>query len=122
MRKGRAMRHIAAIVFCAATGTACAEPVDAWQPFADDAALEAFLIAHPLTYETGAWQSFLPSGRTLYRHVRTSWGYWRISDVRLCIQWPPANDWVCYETAHDDGMSVRFLDDWGNVSIGSWAE
>lgn len=113
------MRHIAAMLLVWAAGAVGAQD---WQRFEDDATLRAFLIAHPLVYETGAFQQFNPSGRTLYRTAETSWGYWRVEGGQYCSQWPPSDGWDCYDVSRDGAGAVRFVDAWGNASVGRVAE
>lgn len=113
------MRHIAAMTLVLWAGSAVAQD---WQGFESDAALRDFLIAHPLEYETGAFQQFNASGRTLYRTAETSWGYWRIEAGQYCSQWPPSDAWDCYDVSQDGAGQVRFVDAWGNASVGTFAE
>ena len=94
---------------------------DAWQTL-ETAEIAEILTRHDLTYETGAFQRFLPSGRTLYRNGETSWGYWRAEADRYCSQWPPGEDWACYVVEHDGATGLRFIDAWGNISTGVFAE
>mgnify|MGYP006934828555 CR=1 FL=1 len=95
---------------------------DDLRPVTQDAELTALLIDNPLIYDTGAEQRFFPSGRTLYNFGEPSWGQWRIEAGRYCSQWPPGDDWTCYDVAHDGYAAVQFTDDWGNVTIGTFAE
>lgn len=79
------------------------------------------LTGRALVYDGGATQDFRASGRTLYNSGEPSWGYWEVRDGRYCSQWPPSSDWDCYDMAISaDGALVRFVDDWGNVSVGSY--
>jgi len=53
------MRHmVTALLLCLAAPVAAQD----WQVITDEFALTDLLIAHDLTYETGAWQSFEASG------------------------------------------------------------
>ncbi len=113
------MRHIATLVLVLCGAAAAAQE---WIPVTEDAALRALLTEHDLVSETGASQQFLPSGRTLYRYGETSWGYWRVDQGRYCSQWPPSDDWDCYAVFSDGAAGVQFVDDWGNVSVGFFAE
>lgn len=91
---------------------------DGWRGVGDDAALGAFLVANDLSYETGAVQRFLASGRTLYDFGEPSWGFWRVEAGQYCSQWPPSDDWDCYTVEVDGAGAVRFTDARGNASVG----
>lgn len=88
----------------------------------DGAAIAAILVEHPLAYESGAWQRFLPSGRTLYTSGEPSWGYWQVENDRYCSRWPPGAGWDCYDVEHDGRDGIRFIDDGGNVTAGVYSE
>lgn len=113
------MRHIAAglVLLGALTGPLVAQQ-DGWRSVGDAAALGAFLVANDLSYETGATQRFLPSGRTLYDFGESSWGFWRVEAGQYCSQWPPGDDWACFTVEIDGAGAVRFTDARGNVSVG----
>jgi len=86
------------------------------------------LVDRKLSYENGAWQEFLTSGRTLYNAGSDSWGYWELhedtgSAARYCSQWPPNGDWDCYDLCRTSGPErIHFLDDYGNSSVGTYAD
>jgi hypothetical protein len=44
-------------------------------------------------------QSFSRTGRTGYNDGHLSWGYWDVRDDQYCSQWPPQQNWVCYDMA-----------------------
>jgi len=64
-----------------------------------------------------AWQDFRNTGRTLYNAGEDSWGYWREEGGRYCSQWPPGNEWTCYDVERN-GNEIRFIDDSGQKTIG----
>lgn len=70
------------------------------------------MMGNAYTYPTGAWQEFLPSGRTRYVSGNNSWGLWRVKDGCYCAQWPPAANWTCYEV-QSNGDRLRFIDENG---------
>ncbi|QBX99825.1 hypothetical protein E2K80_03000 [Rhodophyticola sp. CCM32] len=88
----------------------------------EESEITTLLTGHDLIYDTGAFQQFLPSGRTFYRAGEASWGYWRVEAGRYCSQWPPGEGWDCYDLEHDGAASLRFIDDWGHISVGRFAE
>ena len=112
------MRSVLALAALLVPGVALA---DDWFRL-DDAGITEILTTHDLIYENDAFQRFLPSGRTLYRYGETSWGYWRAEEGRYCSQWPPGDEWDCYDVEYDGATALRFIDDWGNVSSGVFDE
>ncbi len=113
------LRHIAASVTLALAMPAGAQT---WDAVTETDAIVALLTAQDLVYEDGATQSFRPSGRTLYTFGEPSWGHWRVMNGQYCSQWPPGDDWDCYDLSHDGGVQVRFSDAWGNHSVGQFAQ
>lgn len=100
------------LAFCAVflPGAAVAE---GWQPLSGPEISEA-LTGQSVAYEA-ARQSFFASGRTLYVTVEDSWGSWRVEGDAYCSQWPPQDDWDCYQVLLSaDGREVRFSDAFGN--------
>ncbi|MEL6952160.1 MAG: hypothetical protein AAFN09_03875 [Pseudomonadota bacterium] len=102
-----------------------AAPVQAeedWRAL-NGAELAALLSEGRWVYEDGAWQEFRPSGRTLYTSAEPSWGRWQAQNDRYCSQWPPSDAWDCYDVERDAGFApgdrVRFVDDWGNATVGT---
>lgn len=80
--------------------------------------IAAALSGRELRYDNGAWQRFNPSGRTRYNAGSDSWGYWAVRGDRYCSQWPPGEQWACYDMARQ-GERFRFIDDNGAVSDGA---
>lgn len=115
------MRMKTAIAACLIAGLPWMALAQDWVRLDTDQIRET-LITHDLIYENEAFQRFLESGRTLYRYGETSWGYWRAENDRYCSQWPPGQDWTCYDVEHDGGTGLRFIDDWGNTATGAFAE
>ncbi len=113
------MRHIAAIAIVLLASIASAEEM---RTITDDQVLTDLLVQHDLTYPDGAHQQFMASGRTLYTFGEPSWGNWRPVAGQYCSQWPPSATWACYDVAYDGGTQVRFTDEWGNTSVGTFAE
>jgi len=81
--------------------------------------IEAVLTDREVIYE-GAKQRFYASGRTLYNAGRESWGYWAARGDQYCSQWPPGDQWDCYDMAAKDGW-VRFIGSDGSVTDGQIA-
>lgn len=90
-----------------------------WQQLNGDAALNA-LQGRKLVYESGAWQEFRASGRTLYNAGQDSWGYWAIRDAQYCSSWPPSDLWACYDLAKQ-GNRIKFTGAAGDETIGTYA-
>jgi hypothetical protein len=88
-----------------------------WTPL-DAAAIRAALTDRTLVYDA-AWQSFRASGRTLYNAGHDSWGYWTVRGDRYCSQWPPADDWTCYDIERK-GAVIRFVGAGGDVTEGRY--
>ncbi|MEO1733028.1 MAG: hypothetical protein AAFR45_05280 [Pseudomonadota bacterium] len=74
-----------------------------------------------LTYESGAWQDFRASGRTLYNAGEDSWGYWGVRGDQYCSMWPPSDLWACYDMARS-GDVIRFIGASGDVTDGRYSE
>ncbi len=66
-------------------------------------------------------QDFLASGRTRDRLLTDSWGWWELRDDRLCLLWPPAEDWDCATTTIAQGVLRLEFDD-GRVQTGRFRE
>ncbi|MEJ8560895.1 hypothetical protein QTO30_06445 [Yoonia sp. GPGPB17] len=93
--------------------------------FADDwKSMDGAEIAEVLTDQTviyeNATQRFYASGRTLYSAGQDSWGYWVVRDDQYCSQWPPGDQWDCYDIAKMEGM-IRFIGIDGSVTDGMFA-
>ncbi len=91
---------------------------ETWQPL-DGAGIVAALTDRTLQYDQ-AWQTFKPTGRTLYNAGQDSWGYWRVEGGRYCSQWPPSDLWTCYDMARA-GDRLRFIGPAGDVTEGVYA-
>ena len=90
-----------------------------WQAL-DGAQITAALTGHSLIYEN-ATQQFYASGRTLYNAGQDSWGYWAVRGEQYCSQWPPGDQWDCYDMAASDD-TLRFIGDDGSVTDGVLAK
>ncbi|MGR3434921.1 MAG: hypothetical protein ACU0CO_08560 [Shimia sp.] len=102
-----------AMVLAAWPVAAMAEPLDG-------GGIAAALTGTELAYEGGGRQVFYASGRTLYENGPPSWGYWAVRGDRYCSQWPPGEVWDCYDMdASEDGRTLRFVDDFGNATVGT---
>ncbi|MEX0279708.1 MAG: hypothetical protein AB3N13_00810, partial [Arenibacterium sp.] len=62
------------MAFCLFPGAVLAED---WVTL-DGAGVQAALESRTLIYDSGAWQDFRASGRTLYNAGSDSWGYWGV--------------------------------------------
>ena len=97
----------------------CAVWAQEWQPMSG-AQITAALTDQSLIYE-GAAQQFYASGRTLYNAGQDSWGYWAVQDDQYCSQWPPGDQWDCFDMAAADGM-VRFIGEDGSITDGTFVQ
>lgn len=115
------MRRILAITLgFGLLGTAVAAETDGWVPMTGAQISEA-LTGRGLNYGA-ANQLFFASGRTFYRAgAGESWGKWRVEVDRYCSQWPPSDNWACYDM-YRSGDQFRFVDDRGNTTEGSLTE
>lgn len=81
------------------------------------------LSARTLAYSSTISQKFNASGRTLYDTGTPSWGYWRVQGDQYCSQWPPQNNWTCYDLyISKDGVSIKFAGSGNNVSVGKYID
>jgi len=85
----------------------------------DGAEIAEVLSDQTLIYER-ATQRFYASGRTLYNAGQESWGYWAVRGDQYCSQWPPGDQWDCYDMAAMAGQ-VRFIGADGRVTGGALA-
>lgn len=108
------LRLFAVIILCAAPAWA-----QDWRSL-NGAEIEAVLTDRDLVYEN-ATQRFFASGRTLYNAGQDSWGYWAVRGDQYCSQWPPGDQWDCYDLAAADGV-IRFVGADGSVTDGTFAE
>ncbi len=83
--------------------------------------VQAALTNKKLTYQSGAWQDFRASGRTLYNAGEDSWGYWGVRGDQYCSMWPPSDLWACYDMARS-GDVIRFIGASGDVTDGRYSE
>ena len=110
------MRRIALILLVLWPAFAMAQ---GWQKLAG-ADLRTALEGRALVYDSGAWQEFRSSGRTLYTAGEDSWGSWRIQEDQYCSQWPPSDLWACYDLYVDDAR-LRFIGTSGDITDGTYA-
>ncbi len=108
------MRRIAAALLAAMIAVCPASPATAEsltaQTFAD----------RVVDWEFGE-QHFYATGRTRDRLITDSWGWWEVRGERLCMLWPPAEDWDCPETTiTGDTLRLEFSD--GRVQTGRFRE
>jgi hypothetical protein len=102
----------ALVVLVATAGGAAAQ---SWEAMSGPD-IAAALTDQVVIYED-AKQKFFASGRTLYTTVDDSWGTWAVRGDQYCSTWPPSGSWGCYDMTRD-GLGVRFVDAYGNVSEG----
>ena len=84
------------------------------------AEIQAALVGRTLQYND-AWQEFHASGRTLYNAGRDSWGFWAVRGDQYCSQWPPGDQWACYDMLRD-GDRLRFVAGDGSQTDGVYAK
>lgn len=82
----------------------------------DGAEIADALTDQSVIYEN-ATQQFYASGRTLYNAGQDSWGYWAVRGDQYCSQWPPGDQWDCYDMAALAG-AVRFIGADGSTTDG----
>jgi len=98
-------RH--ALVFLVISCPALAWAEVTWVPMTG-ADIRSALEGRTLQYEN-ATQDFRASGKTLYTTSgRDSWGNWRVQGNQYCSQWPPADQWACYDMDRQ-GDILRFV-------------
>jgi hypothetical protein len=111
-------RPIAVLALALAAQPALAE----WQRLGEEGLVDR-LSGALVAYEGVGWQSFLPTGRMIYRgdeapSGNTSRGEWWARDDRLCSRWHPGGAWECYSVEVDGAGGIRFIDAYGNISAG----
>jgi len=80
------------------------------------------LTGRILQYDSGAWQDFRASGRTLYNAGADSWGYWAVREDAYCSMWPPSDLWACYGVEASDD-AIRFVGDApGDITTGRYTK
>ena len=81
---------------------------EVWTKLTSEAEVLAALDDRYLKYGA-AQQWFYVSGKTLYDSGRPSWGNWRPQGGQYCSEWPPVNNWTCYDLyLNGDGTKLRF--------------
>jgi len=80
--------------------------------------IQAALEDRKLYYD-GAEQEFHAAGQTTYVAGRPSLGSWAVRADQYCSQWPPNDQWECYDMESATG-AVRFLDAYGNITEGRY--
>ena len=112
------MRRIAIIAMALTPALAGAE---AWQRVTSEAEVRAALQDRRVQYDSGAWQEFRASGKTLYNAGQDSWGNWRAQGAQYCSEWPPTGGWACYDLDVTE-TAVRFVGPGGDITTGVYAE
>ncbi|MEX0308227.1 MAG: hypothetical protein AB3N12_12660 [Ruegeria sp.] len=79
------------------------------------------LSGQKLNYGEGVTQTFDDTMLTQYFSGRPSSGRWAVRDDRYCSVWPPSDYWACYDV-EQSGETIRFVDDAGNTTEGTYAE
>ncbi|MBT8457453.1 MAG: hypothetical protein HKO95_06095 [Rhodobacteraceae bacterium] len=93
-----------------------------WRPLTSDEIAEV-LTERTVLYEDIGDQTFFASGRTLYRVVRDSWGWWEARDNQYCSLWPPQEEWACFSVnLSADGTRVQFVGENDDISEGTFEE
>jgi hypothetical protein len=77
------------------------------------------LTDRDVIYEN-ATQRFYASGRTLYNSGQDSWGYWAVRGDQYCSQWPPGDQWDCYDMSRSANL-IRFIGADGSLTEGTFA-
>ncbi len=108
------MRRYIAVLFILGTAPASLWAED-WVALTTDQITQA-LSGTTLDYEA-AFQTFNPSGTTLYNAGQDSWGNWHATGDKYCSQWPPRAMWDCYGL-EQAGDRFRFVDAYGNHTVG----
>ena len=86
----------------------------------DGGAIKAALEGRSLTYGDAS-QNFETGGLTVYFAGEPSFGQWRVEGQQFCSQWPPSDDWTCYDVEGKDG-AIRFIGADGSVTQGTYME
>lgn len=119
-KRGRGRMLRLGLALCLSLGAGAPGWADDWRRL-DGSGITAALTDRVLLFDGAATQKFNASGRTLYDNGQPSWGYWRVQGDQYCSQWPPGQDWSCYDVEASE-TGVRFLDGYGNVSTGTYPE
>ena len=107
------MRRLITVLALASATSASAQD---WVPMT---AAEITQALTDQTYEYAeAWQEFRASGRTLYNAGRDSWGYWAVRGDQYCSQWPPGDQWDCYDMEQAGPGLIRFVASDGSATVG----
>ncbi|WP_420586748.1 hypothetical protein [Ruegeria sp.] len=81
----------------------------------------AALTGQKLDYGDGVWQTFDEAMLTQHYSGSPSSGRWAVRDDRYCSLWPPSDLWACYDV-QQSGKVIRFVDDAGGTTDGTFAE
>ncbi len=79
------------------------------------------LMGKKLDYGKGISQTFNDSMHTQYFSGRPSAGRWAVREDRYCSVWPPSDIWACYDV-EQSGDTIRFVDDAGNTTDGTFVK
>jgi hypothetical protein len=116
------MRSILALILATAPALALAADDDQGADWRDAGDVAALLSERSVDYPDAA-QDFFGDGTTAYFADRPASGRWEARDGRYCTQWPPEEEWNCFDLAvSGDGARVRFTDDAGNEVVGVFRE
>ena len=85
------------------------------------AEIQSALTAKKLGYGEGIWQTLDDAGGTQYFSGRPSAGRWAVREGQYCSLWPPSDLWACYDV-QQSGDVIRFVDENGGVTDGTYAE
>lgn len=95
-------------------------PAEEFRALTGDEILSA-LTGKKLDYGDGVWQTFDDMMLTQYFAGRPSAGRWAVREDRYCSLWPPSDLWACYDV-QQSGDVIRFVDDAGGLTDGTYAE
>ncbi|WP_171099802.1 hypothetical protein [Ruegeria sp. HKCCD7255] len=93
---------------------------DTFKTLSGDEILTA-LSGQKLDYGQGGWQVFEPSMVTNYFSGGPSTGRWAVRGDQYCSIWPPSDLWACYDV-QQKGDVIRFVDDAGGITDGTYSE
>jgi len=92
-----------------------------WTRLRDDV-LNNALSGHALRFEDGHRQGFGEDGSTRRSRGSPAMGFWKTDDEdRLCLSWPPSEDWICYVVERDAaGERLRLTAADGSRLVGEY--
>lgn len=90
-----------------------------WEPVFEDQVIFDVLADRSLTYDAYTFQRFGADGDTQFVTERASDGRWAARGGQYCSQWPPSDQWDCYDI-QVRGDQVKFISSDRSESVGTF--